>query len=74
MKCAICHHGQTEPDKIHVTLKRDNTILVFQNVPAQVCDNCGEEYLSSETNHLLLEQANRSFAHHELLSLLDFVA
>ena len=54
MKCAICKNGTTISEHITVTLDRDQTILVCKDVPAQVCDNCGEEYVSSAINKKLL--------------------
>lgn len=58
MKCAICRNGETSTGYITVLLERGETTLVFKNVPAQVCENCGEEYLPSETNKALLQKAN----------------
>ncbi|MEA3231452.1 MAG: type II toxin-antitoxin system MqsA family antitoxin, partial [Thermodesulfobacteriota bacterium] len=58
MKCAICHNGYTVKGHITVVLERDQSTLVFKNVPAKICENCGEEYLSEETNHELLKKAN----------------
>jgi YgiT-type zinc finger domain-containing protein len=44
MKCVICKYGDTQPGTVTVTLERGATTLVFKNVPAQVCANCGEAY------------------------------
>ncbi|MGH9078021.1 MAG: YgiT-type zinc finger protein [Acidimicrobiales bacterium] len=33
---------------------RDHTTLVVKAVPADVCDNCGEEYLDEHVTSLLL--------------------
>jgi YgiT-type zinc finger domain-containing protein len=46
MKCAICRNGITENGFATITLERNNTIMVFKRVPAEICDNCGEEYIS----------------------------
>jgi YgiT-type zinc finger domain-containing protein len=48
MKCAICRNGMTESGYATVVLEKEGTTLVFKNVPAQICNNCGEEYISSE--------------------------
>lgn len=54
MKCAICKHGETHPGKATITLDRGNTTLVIKGVPAEVCSNCGEEYVTEKiTSHLL---------------------
>lgn len=60
MKCAICRNGETFDGRITVLLERGETTLVFKDVPAQVCENCGEEYLSSHTNNDLIKKANES--------------
>jgi len=57
MKCHICNNGQTQSGLVTVTLERGNVTLVYKAVPAQVCENCGEEYISSETTARLLQQA-----------------
>lgn len=36
------------------------TIVVFKRVPAEVCENCGEYYLSDEVTGELLEQAEKA--------------
>jgi YgiT-type zinc finger domain-containing protein len=58
MRCAICRNGNTADGRVTIVLDKEQTILVFKDVPAQVCDNCGEEYLSAKTNKELLELAN----------------
>ena len=66
MKCVICKHGETEPGLTRVTLTGGGTTIVFRDVPAQVCDNCGEEYVDEEITGRLLaiaEEAARSGVH-----------
>jgi YgiT-type zinc finger domain-containing protein len=63
MKCFIGKHGKTEPGSATVTLSRDQPTLVVEGVPAQVCENCGEEYVDVNTTARLLrttEEAARS--------------
>lgn len=57
MKCVICKHGETQPGTTTVTLEREGMTLVFKNVPAQVCENCGEAYLDEATTARLLATA-----------------
>ncbi len=58
MKCVICKHGQTQSGTVTVTLERGGTTLVFKGVPAEVCDNCGEQYVDEKTTGKLLGEAN----------------
>ncbi len=54
MKCVICKQGETQPGTTTITLERDSTTVVFKNVPAEVCQICGEPYLDvNTTRHLL---------------------
>lgn len=55
MKCAICKQGAARAGRTTVTLERDDTVLVIKNVPAEICDNCGEAYVSDEVGAGLLE-------------------
>ena len=60
MRCVICKQGETQPGLTTVTLERDRTVLVFRNVPAEVCANCGEAYVSEEVTAQLLEEAEEA--------------
>ena len=57
MKCLICKHGEVVDGAAVITLNRDATILVVKDVPAQVCRNCGEEYVAEEVTARLLKKA-----------------
>jgi len=74
MKCAICKNGQTIEGHITVVLERGESTLVFKNVPAQICENCGEEYLSENTNRTLLKKAEDAVSRGVDLELLRFAA
>ena len=70
MKCVICKHGQTHNGTTTVTLEHNRTMVVIRAVPAQVCENCGEYYLSEEVTERvqnLAEQAVRRGAEIEVL-------
>ncbi len=59
MKCVICKQGEAQPGVTTVTLERNGLTLVVKNVPAQVCTNCGEEYVDEETAENLLRTAEQ---------------
>ena len=63
MKCVICKQGETHPGETVVTLQRDDRTLVFKGVPAEICENCGEYYLSDEVAARLYAQAEESLRH-----------
>jgi len=45
MKCVVCKNGETRPGKTTVTFERDGLTLVMKEVPAEICTNCGEDYV-----------------------------
>jgi YgiT-type zinc finger domain-containing protein len=55
MNCVICRHGRTSLGQSTVTFERGNATVVFRGVPAQVCENCGEEYVSEAVASALLK-------------------
>ncbi len=60
MKCVVCKQGETKVGKATITLERDGTTLVVKGVPANVCTNCGEEYVSEEITARLLKNAEEA--------------
>ncbi|MBU4226623.1 MAG: type II toxin-antitoxin system MqsA family antitoxin [Chloroflexi bacterium] len=63
MKCMICKQGDTQSGFAVVTLQRDDRTLVIKGVPAEICENCGEYYLSQEIANRLYQQAEESLRH-----------
>lgn len=59
MKCTICKLGELKAGKVTVTLERKGSTLVFKGVPAQICPNCGEEYVDSSISERLLARADK---------------
>ncbi|MBI4411318.1 MAG: type II toxin-antitoxin system MqsA family antitoxin [Deltaproteobacteria bacterium] len=60
MKCVICKRGKTRNGKTTVTLERGETTIVVKQVPAQICQNCGEEYVAERTTTKLLKLADKA--------------
>lgn len=60
MKCPICKYGETRSGFATVTLERGNTTLVFKRVPAEICDNCGEEFVGEATSTRLFGLATEA--------------
>lgn len=72
MKCAICVGGRTAKGFSTVLLEKDEAILVFKQVPSEICENCGEEYISSEVNRMLLHHAREELNRNVSLEMLNF--
>lgn len=55
-------------------LERDGTTVVFREVPAEVCQNCGEEYFSKETTERLFELAEEAIQAGVQVVIREYVA
>jgi YgiT-type zinc finger domain-containing protein len=53
MKCYFCG-GQTKEELVTDLYTEDNVYLAVENVPADVCQQCGERYYSPEVTKKLL--------------------
>ena len=74
MKCVICKQGETQPGKVTMTLERGNMTLVIKNVPARVCQNCGEAYIDETTSADLLMDAENALQSGVQVEVREFVA
>jgi YgiT-type zinc finger domain-containing protein len=56
MKCLICKYGETVKETTTITLDSQKSTIVFKEVPAEICNNCGEKYIDDNvTKELLLK-------------------
>ncbi len=60
MKCVVCKYGETRSGTATVTLGREELTMVVKGVPAQVCENCGEEYVDADAAEQLLQAADEA--------------
>lgn len=60
MKCPICRHGETRPGTTTVPLERGGMTIVLREVPALVCENCGESFHDETVTIALLKQAEQA--------------
>lgn len=44
MICVMCKHGRTSPGTATMRFDELVAVIVIRNVPAEVCENCGEAY------------------------------
>jgi YgiT-type zinc finger domain-containing protein len=74
MICKLCELGETAPGTTTITLDRDNTVVVIKGVPAEVCQNCGEAYLSESVTERVTKWANQAAARGAEVEILRYVA
>ena len=57
MRCPICREGEARPGTATLVLERDALTMVVRHVSAEVCENCGEEYIDEARAAAALEHA-----------------
>ncbi len=60
MNCETCKNGGTHPGKTTITVDQNDLILVIRNIPAEVCDNCGEAYMDEDVAQRVYELAQET--------------
>ena len=55
--CASCHRGTLARGTTTATFDVEGTTIVIRNVPAEMCDACGEGSFDPATTDRLLELA-----------------
>ena len=73
MTCIVCKKGQTHPGHTTVTLEKNGGALVVRHVPAEVCENCGEAYVSAEVTRSLLASATQTLRAGVEVDIREFV-
>ncbi|MBF0462568.1 MAG: type II toxin-antitoxin system MqsA family antitoxin [Magnetococcales bacterium] len=74
MHCAICRHGETLAGETTVTLERARTIVVIREVPADVCEQCGEYYLDEKATARVFALAEEAVQRHAEVEILRYAA
>lgn len=74
MKCLVCRHGETLPGTATLVMERDGLTLVLKHVPAEVCENCGEEYIDEAAADTALASAERAAADGVTVEIREFKA
>jgi YgiT-type zinc finger domain-containing protein len=57
-----------------VTLTREETVVIIKDVPADICTNCGEYYLSDKITTQVLAMAEEAANKGIEVEILRFVA
>jgi YgiT-type zinc finger domain-containing protein len=61
MKCLICERSETVSGFTSIPFERGEFRLTINNIPAQVCPNCGEAYVEEDVAVLLLKNTEYKF-------------
>ena len=74
MKCIICKTGETKIGKTTVVMHRDETSIIIKQVPADICETCGEYYLSEDITEQVLAKAEEAVSKGAEVEILRFAA
>ncbi len=74
MNCPICKTGTLKQGKTTVMLARGPTTVLLKEVPAEICDNCGEYYLDQDVSARTLAAASAAARNGAELEVLRFAA
>ena len=74
LQCQLCKHGSTRPGMMTVNLQRVATTVIIKNVPAEICENCGEYYLDENTTKQVLSMAEEAAKNRAEVEILSFAA
>ena len=74
MRCVICKQGGTTPGRVTVTLQRQETVVILRDVPASVCDNCGEYYLEEAVADKVYRQGEEAVRRRAEVEIVRYAA
>jgi YgiT-type zinc finger domain-containing protein len=74
MRCVICRQGKTRPGTTTVILQREQSTIIIKDVPAEICENCGEYYLSESITEKVMNRAEESIRKGAEVEILRFAA
>jgi YgiT-type zinc finger domain-containing protein len=72
IKCILCEQGETRPDTTTLVLQRGAATVVINDVPARVCQNCGEDYVDEQVAERVLTAADTAARTGVRLEIRDF--
>lgn len=74
MKCPLCRNGEFASGTADATMSHQGVTVVVRGVPADVCDNCGEEYFDADVTQRLLDIAREAAAAGVVVDVRNYVA
>lgn len=60
MNCPLCKSTMIEGTTVVTFTMESTQILVIKNVPALICDQCGEEFVTLQTSKNVEKQVNKA--------------
>ena len=72
MTCFICKTGTPKEGTTTVPLERGETVVIIKDVPARVCENCGEYYISDQVSKRMYARAEEAVKRKVKLEVLHY--
>jgi len=72
MKCPYCKSEMKKGKTVLTFQMSDQQIVVIHEVPALICDQCGEEYVNNSTAKKVEEKVERALADGIKMGFIDF--
>ena len=72
MRCVRCEDEETVDSETTVAFGKNGVAFLFRHVPAMVCPECGEEYLSEKIQDRLTDITNRCLQPEQSINIYDF--
>ena len=74
MKCVFCKAEAVRKGKTTVTLERGSSLIIVKEVPADICEQCGEYYLSETVTERVMAQAEEAVARKAEVEIIRYAA
>ncbi len=74
MTCVVCKIGETQPGETTLLLERGESIIIIKDVPAHICENCGERYFDADVTREVMARADEAVQKGAELEILRMVA
>ena len=74
MTCVICKSGHYQDGFTTIVLTKKEAVVIIKQVPALLCDQCGDYILSSEISKQVLAIAERAYSQGSEVEIRRFVA
>ncbi len=74
MNCVICKMGETAEGLTTVSLTRGDSTILVKNVPAAICQNCGEYYLSEEVSAQIMKLSEKALLSNAEVEVIPYAA
>ncbi len=74
MKCPICKNNNLIDGTTTLTLEQNDAVFVFKKVPARVCDNCYEAFVSEKQSRKAFDIMKSELKKGAQLEVLNYAA